>query len=225
MATLPRAVIDDYTAQLNKLSKAAREVVAAQLEAIEYDSIEDLREQVISILEPICAASAESASAMAAEFYDRAREIQIGSALGAQVLSSHEAAATAGAVRALVDIINKGGEWSQFASAIQDRADYEIKEAAGECVKRNAALDPAHPKWARVPDGAETCDFCLMLASRGFVYTNMDTAGGNGHYHPNCDCRIVPGFDRMEVEEYDPEALYRDWRKKQRKDDGEDEAS
>jgi len=211
MATLPRAVIDDYTAQLNKLSKAAREVVAAQLEAIEYDSIEDLREQVISILEPICAASAESASAMAAEFYDQAREIQIGSALGAQVISSHEAAATAGAVRALVEIIEKGGEWSRFVSEIQNRADYEIKEAAGECVKRNAALDPAQPSWARVPDGSETCGFCLMLASRGFDYHSMEAAGGDddSHYHPNCDCRIVPWFGGADIEGYDI-AYYQD---------------
>lgn len=45
-------------------------------------------------------------------------------------------------------------------------------------------------RYARIPQGAETCNFCLMLASRGFVYVTPDTAS---HSHRNCDCIVVPG--------------------------------
>ena len=59
-----------------------------------------------------------------------------------------------------------------------------------------------------------------MLASRGPVYTSRDSAGANGHFHSNCDCRIVPFWDAVNVgpsryastdttvEGYDPDELY-----------------
>lgn len=52
-----------------------------------------------------------------------------------------------------------------------------------------------------------------MLASRGFEYHTAESAGSDGHYHPNCDCRIVPGFDGMEIEGYDPDFLYKQYLK------------
>ena len=54
--------------------------------------------------------------------------------------------------------------------------------------------------FARVPTGAETCTFCLMLASRGAVYHTRKTAGEWRHFHRGCDCKVVPSF------EDDPEA-------------------
>lgn len=39
----------------------------------------------------------------------------------------------------------------------------------------------------------ETCDFCLILASRGPVYGSEKSAGGEGNkYHDNCDCLPIP---------------------------------
>ncbi|MDY5151345.1 hypothetical protein R6G85_02435 [Actinotignum urinale] len=39
----------------------------------------------------------------------------------------------------------------------------------------------------------ETCDFCLILASRGPVYGSEKSAGGEGNkYHDDCDCLPVP---------------------------------
>lgn len=48
-------------------------------------------------------------------------------------------------------------------------------------------------RYARVPQGEETCDFCLMLASRGFVYLTAESAEGWNHTHRNCDCIVVAG--------------------------------
>lgn len=48
--------------------------------------------------------------------------------------------------------------------------------------------------WARVPTGAETCAFCLMLSSRGGVYRSQQVAstGFSGKkYHGHCDCQPV----------------------------------
>lgn len=51
-------------------------------------------------------------------------------------------------------------------------------------------------RYARLPQGVETCDFCLMLASRGFVYLTEDTA--SAHVHRNCDCIVVAGVGHYE---------------------------
>lgn len=50
--------------------------------------------------------------------------------------------------------------------------------------------------YARVPSGPTTCEFCLVMASRGPVYTNRTTAKyrarDGGRYHTSCDCQPVP---------------------------------
>lgn len=61
--------------------------------------------------------------------------------------------------------------------------------------------------YARVPQGP-TCGFCIMLASRGFVYASRESAGQFKKYHDECNCRIVAGMPGTEVEGYDPEGMY-----------------
>ncbi|WP_156101945.1 hypothetical protein [Bifidobacterium callitrichos] len=71
-----------------------------------------------------------------------------------------------------------------------------IESSARLTTQRNLRIDPSKPKWARVPNG-KACAFCVMLASRGFVYTSEDTAGRQMQYHADCHCRIIPaGADR-----------------------------
>lgn len=64
--------------------------------------------------------------------------------------------------------------------------------------------------WARVPLG-DTCNFCIMLASRGGVYTR-DTVvlGFNGKkYHGECDCMPVLVRDESDYPDgYSPDDLY-----------------
>lgn len=62
--------------------------------------------------------------------------------------------------------------------------------------RRSAALKRKGKRlWARVATGKETCGWCLMLCSRGPVYSTEDNAGGKNAWHPGCDCKIVPVFD------------------------------
>ena len=91
---------------------------------------------------------------------------------------------------------------------VGDLASAQVKRMANRTMTRNAARDGV--RYARVPTGAETCGWCLMLASRSFVYASEASAGGDrpDHYHNDCDCKIVPEFEATEVEGYDPDALY-----------------
>lgn len=48
-----------------------------------------------------------------------------------------------------------------------------------------------------------------MLASRGFVYKNAETAGMTEVFHAKCDCQIVPEFGKgsARIPGYDPDAM------------------
>ena len=66
-------------------------------------------------------------------------------------------------------------------------------------------------RFARVPQGGDTCTFCAMLASRGFVYWSRETAGEFSQYHKHCRCLIVPDDGTGEVEGYDPDEWLARW--------------
>lgn len=62
-------------------------------------------------------------------------------------------------------------------------------------------------RYARVPMG-NACAFCLMLATRGFVYYTQTSAGEDkGHYHVHCHCKIVAGKKDTTVTGYKPNGL------------------
>lgn len=81
---------------------------------------------------------------------------------------------------------------------------------------RDTVMQAAHKDnaaYARVPEPG-ACKFCLMLASRGFMYSKS-TAGDTKKFHGKCRCNVLPVWDetRARVEfGYDPDALYDQYR-------------
>lgn len=83
-----------------------------------------------------------------------------------------------------------------------------IQQHARLSIRDNIENDPTRPRWARIPRGAKTCAFCMMLSSRGFVYHSDESAGaGMNIYHAHCDCQIVPQWGEQEarINGWDPE--------------------
>ncbi|SHS98161.1 Uncharacterised protein [Mycobacteroides abscessus subsp. abscessus] len=98
------------------------------------------------------------------------------------------------------------------------RAAREIENAGRRQIIR-AAEAQTQPQviqgWARVATGRETCAWCLMLISRGPVYSAAERAGLDlddelaarmvaagqdvseymDEWHTGCDCKVVPVFD------------------------------
>lgn len=205
---IPRRLIENYTQGINGISKASRAALKAALESIDFSQpVDVIRDLVIEIMQSICGASTDAAAALSAEFYDGLREMEIGQRMGAVAASGREPKATEGAVRAFAEHLVKGNKRA-FVTSLLGRVDYETKVAAAQTCLNNARRDKLKPRFARVPTGTETCDFCLMLASRGFVY---HTEAAASHAHSGCDCRVVPSWRSHEVEGYDPDALYDDW--------------
>lgn len=91
-------------------------------------------------------------------------------------------------------------EWMNLAADI-------VGVTARLTAKFNGEHDPSQPRYARVPVGP-TCAFCILMASRGFVYWSEEKAGGrDNRYHKNDDCRIVSSWGEAHVKGYDPEGM------------------
>lgn len=214
MATIPRAVLDYVTRQVNALSVDAQTRVLRVLRSIEWtpENIARCRELVVEALEMVLPTYTDAAAQASADMYDAIREASVGSPLGATAVSGYDPAATDGAVRAFVQKVVDGKAIETFDNLVLSRVDYELRRAANYCVTANGSRDPLRPRYARVPTGAETCDFCLMLASRGFVYHSASSAAVD-HTHESCDCRVICGFPGDEVEGYDPDSIYDRWQR------------
>lgn len=208
MAEIPRAALDYLTKEVNGISADAQEKVIKVLERIEWtsDNVAECREAIVYALQETLPAYADAAAQAAADFYDACRTLCVGEKMGAIALSGFDPDVIEGAVRAIVQDIVDGKPADQVNSKVLDRIDREMKKAAANSTTGNAKRDPLKPKWARVPSGAETCSFCLMLASFGFNTSSSDVAS---HTHANCDCRIVPQWGKGSIEGYDPEGMYR----------------
>lgn len=209
--TIPRAAVDFLTEEINGISADAQARVLEVLQSIQWtpDNIAQCRDLVIQALAAVMPTYTTMAAQASADFYDAARELAVGEKMGAKAISGYDEAKTAGAVRAFVRFV-VDGRVETFNDQVLQRVDYEMKMSAANSTIENGRRDKRKPRYARVPTGAETCDFCLMLASRGFVYNSQSTAS-MGHVHSGCDCRIVAGWDGMEVDDYDPRSIYDRW--------------
>lgn len=203
---IPRSYVDSYSRSLNAITDRARSALVDALASVDMtQDVAEVREQVVAILQAMTGASADMAARLAADFYDGLRaEFGISDEFYALVDGGYDPEATEGAVRAFAQLLADGDSKS-FVDRCIERIDADTRRSANECVVRNARRDPMKPKYARVPSGSETCRFCMMLASRGFVYNSPELAS---HAHPNCDCRVVPSWDKKGVEDYDPDYYY-----------------
>lgn len=207
-----RNVIDNYGGMLDGVCDKVAEQLLRDLSELDTANVTKFFDEAVAITQAACDVSAASAAELAATFYDTLREMQIGEKFGAEPVNARNPVATERAIRS-VEIGKYPDTWpSEVIKRCTERVSLESKQAAGETVTRNAMRDPAKPKFARVPSGIESCEFCMMLASRGFTYASRKAAGENEHYHPNCRCQVVPSFGKTEVEGYDPDAYFDKWK-------------
>lgn len=208
MAAIPRRYVDGFTSALNAVSSEVRARMADELARIDMgQDVAEVRRQVVDVMQRYCGGATDMAAQLAAEFYDGLRELELGEPMGAVATSGRDPDATEGAVRAFAQQLVDGSA-EAFVRLCLERLDYEVKVAAAQTVLINGRRDRSKPRYARVPTGAETCDFCLMLASRGFVYV---TEAAASHAHSGCDCRVVPSWKAHEVEGYEPLDYYDQW--------------
>ncbi|MFP3156329.1 hypothetical protein LQZ18_18275 [Lachnospiraceae bacterium ZAX-1] len=90
---------------------------------------------------------------------------------------------------------NDADQSGRYYNGIIDRV---VKDGYRKMVAYNSK------RYARIPTGTYTCPWCVMMASRGYVYISEDTAAASSHFY--CNCLILPGGKK--VAGYDPDFYY-----------------
>lgn len=200
-------------AQSNASQLAQRELGRVWAEVLEELPPERQRDALLELVPALIVKYSDLSSTAAAQWYQQVRDKWFDDDFQAQTPTranddlSKLIRSKAGV---LWDTDDQPADPMQMLTFLNGVIDKGVKQGGRDAIRYNAKRDPRKPRYARVPQGP-TCEFCVMCASRGFVYASEDTAGALGQYHGDCNCEIIPSWDKENpiVEGYDPDALYK----------------
>lgn len=150
-----------------------------------------------------------AAAALACVWYDRiaaASGVKVAKAVPSVVSKPDRLYVLTDKAGRLLDV----GDIEGFSKECGYAVASEVKRSGSRTMMSNARRDGAQFAW--IPNGSETCAFCIALASNGWKHAKRSTAMGDHaeHIHPNCECEFAIRFDNdTEVAGYDP-AYYED---------------
>lgn len=210
---LPRKALSAYDKRLAALEGKAYEYASGRIgvfsEKFPGAKPEQVREFAIEVVDDAVGAFGDGASSLAADMYEGMAELSGVKVKPAVIDTSDVHSHIESEVRYQLSKF-LSGDPQGFIHACGSKASDQVARRANQTMRLNAKRDGL--RYARVPMGGETCSFCAMLASRGFDYRSAKTAGEGNHYHKNCRCKVIPGFEGMEVEGYDEDEWYNRWR-------------
>ena len=186
----------DWNNYVNRLARINRKAADAMQRYIELNGLTVNPENVIRYAYIVANKYGEAAAELACEMYDAtalAQGASVPAAVPAQTATYDEVGAAI------------GGALKQSAKLVVPTASRLVKQAASDTILQNAKRDGA--EWAWIPHGAETCAFCITLASNGWQKASRRTMSGGhaDHIHANCQCEFAIRFDgRSNVSGYDP---------------------
>ena len=245
MATVPRETIQQYDRDLREAQSLAAEYVLRALRARTSsgtETVASLRNYAIEVMVEALNNYGEAAGALASDLFTDIMELEGLSVTGHMrsgviALAEIERIAHYQATKLTVDNVEG------FINQIAESTSFLVRQAANGTMMSQSSFTQYYGGWkwnpnrgraiwsyssngirsnyqiryARIPQGMETCDFCLMLASRGFVYLSAESAEGWNHTHRGCDCIVVAGLvhkgedggwiQDTELEGYDLESL------------------
>ena len=216
---MDRATVDWLVSRSNLVAKLALADLEALIQSLASSTPKEAQAVLLEAVPALIDEFSAVASAEAAEWYEAIREAQIPGYYRAVSGELPDWDALTHNVRAMSQVLFDASNGSQEAVVSLQRqlgelVERTVKDGARSTVLANAIKDKAAKKWARVPAGAETCAFCHMVASRGWVYATAEAASRakktGKSFHPGCDCQIVPSFTDEDpiIEGYDPDLLY-----------------
>lgn len=201
--------------QLEGIRKAISKLDADTASAIEraFDGIdmadrEAVERVIYGVLKPIISQAADLSAQLAASVYNAWRMADIGEALQVEAMSAMDD----GKFAAMANTAMEKPTLAEAANVITGYTGYTTRASYSGTLFRAAKSDPKKPRFARVPIGLETCDFCMMLASRGFEYPK-GKEGEKVHNHAHCQCVYVASWSKSpKAEGYDPDEWYDRWK-------------
>ena len=188
--------------------------LVAFLSALDFAKPAAVRDALFDFVPALVAEYGDVAAGVAANWYDELRDLEgVGGAFSAPLAATMPDAQVKG--RLGFATRPDGPLWAGDADTLTAFLGMMSNEYALQ-PGRDTVMQAAHADnaaYARVPEPG-ACKFCLMLSSRGFVYSK-DTVGDSKKFHGKCRCNILPSWDetRARVEYgYDPDALYDQYR-------------
>lgn len=163
---------------------------AARLRAMPADQA---RDALMEIVAAIGDTYGDAAAALAADYFDAARE-------AAAVRGRFRAAPADPPTPARWEALVRWGvdplyadepDWSTTLVKLAGGLQRTVADQHRLTIVRNSIADPQARGWRRVGVG-ENCPFCRMLIDRGGVYTE---AGVTFRSHDHCNCAASPTWD------------------------------
>lgn len=214
--TPDRKDVDKLSKAQQAAVKAARRELRKTFETVYamYDDPADMRDALLDLVPAIASKYGNAGSVAAGEWYEQMRAKWFKDATDIDTTYQPDDTAIQETIRRLAGHLwDKDGtpaDPDMMLKGLLANMDKWVKAGGRETIERAVKRDPRKPRYARVPQGAKTCAFCAMLAGRGFVYSSAEAAGAMGKYHNDCDCEIIPSWDKNnpKVAGYDDKAYY-----------------
>ena len=193
---MPLRYWQDYVDRLRKLNDKTVELVRKYIAKYRVPQTYEEFQAFIDFAYAVSNKYGEAVAEVAAQMYEaeaRLSNVIVQAAVPAEPPSIAEVAKT------VYGTVKTGNE--EIISSAVGRL---VKKTGANTTLKNAIRDRAQYAW--IPHG-DTCAFCLMLASNGWMSGGAGLKNGQAaHIHANCDCTYGVRFDNTSsIQGYDPD--------------------
>ena len=207
---IPRDIYEAYTEALDAQYAEMAQLLSDYINSFDWDvdfeTAKEQRNMVIEYANTLLDVYGNACATLAADFYAEtaaAEGVKVPEPAVAELAKMESVAIS---IRAAASALwGRERDVETFRQKSVAAMKRYAKKAANDTIMRNARRDGRAGRgvrWARVPRGAETCPFCIMLASRGFVYYSEESEELFGHEHEHCDCDVMCSFTDGGLEGY-----------------------
>ncbi|MEV8149945.1 hypothetical protein AB0O52_17595 [Arthrobacter sp. NPDC080073] len=189
-------IIEQFRAANAGLSKLVRDELAGFFGTLNLAKPEAVRNALLEFVPLLVSEYGSVAETLALDYYDELRAAS--GAAGIFQAAAGAASIPESAVQAKIRYLAKQlwtPDPASMLGGLLSATDKYVKQPGRDAISYNAKREGA--RWARVPTGAKTCSWCLVLASRDAVYLSKQSAGdrrgtGKGDaFHGDCNCAVV----------------------------------
>ena len=201
------AYIQEFVKKLDALDANAKQVYKIEtskrnLEQRLSDGEAEAFQEVVDVARAVVAANSRVASALSAQYYDGIREAsKVKSKYRAESYDTVDDDDLQSAYFAVGKDYSSGRATVPLYSLMGDTSTRFTRYASNETVRRNAAKDPAKPKFA-IYASPSACAFCQMRAGLGYQYPSESEVESHNH----CKCQAVQVYGKSGIQGYDPGA-------------------
>lgn len=224
---ISREGFDAYSALIDEQARQAMALIEDFSARLRWGGTRESRGEARELLRDyaydVVSSYGDNAAEIAAEYYDELASLA-GRSLPDAIMAEQPtrdgvSASVDYSTRHAWDLDAKGNlaaaDSLALGASVAQMVGGRVRTAANSTMWSNARRDGE--RFARVPTSKKPCAFCLMLASRGFVYLSEKSAVMThymGKYHDDCRCVAVASFDDegLEGHQEDADRMYEQWK-------------